>query len=226
MAGVLAALDSRVEFDRPDAGGSVPVTYGYDATILIDICDSILTAKNAGDLTEKQLPYAEHAENIIRAVAKVGIIALVDEATGYQYDRERNALQSILKAYISEELLPWQKKFPDLFYKEIFRLKKWDFTVNGIQNRPSVIGTWTNNLIYKRLPKGVLKELKKNTPINEKGKRKHRYHQLLTDDIGNPHLQQQLTSVITIMRLSKDWPDFEQKFGQLYGQTSIDFNAE
>lgn len=82
MAGVLNAISRRVEFIRPGAGGSVSTTYGYDATVLIDICDSILSAKNAGDLTEKQIQYAVHADKIIRAVAKVGIVALVDEATG------------------------------------------------------------------------------------------------------------------------------------------------
>mgnify|MGYP003561277120 CR=1 FL=1 len=52
----------------------------------------------------------------MRAFARVGITALVDEATGYQYERENDELQKILKAYISEELLPWQKRFPDIFY--------------------------------------------------------------------------------------------------------------
>lgn len=42
----------------------------------------------------------------MRVFARVGITALVDEATGYQYDREKNELQKILKAYIAEDLLP------------------------------------------------------------------------------------------------------------------------
>jgi hypothetical protein len=80
---------------------------------------------------------------LVRAFAKVGIVALVDEATGYQYDREKDALQKILEQYISPELLPWEKRFPDEFYREIFKLKGWDFTVNGINKRPSIIGKWT-----------------------------------------------------------------------------------
>ncbi|WP_394353172.1 P63C domain-containing protein [Mucilaginibacter humi] len=62
---------------------------------------------------------------------------------------------------MAAELLPWQKRFPDEFYKEIFRLNGWDYTVNGIKNRPGVIGTWTKNLIYNLLPNGVLAELEK-----------------------------------------------------------------
>ena len=225
-AGIDESLDNRVEFERKTSSGAVPATYGYDATILIDICDAILTAKNAGDLKSNQIIYAEHAEIIIRSVAKVGIIALVDEATGYQYDREAQALQKILKAYISEELLAWQKRFPDVFYQEIFRLNGWNYTVSGIKKRPGVIGNWTNNLIYKKLPRGVLAELKKLTPKDTKGHKKHRFHQLLTLDIGHADLQRQLSSVITIMKLSKDWDDFTLKFNQLYGQTSLDLVFE
>jgi hypothetical protein len=44
--------------------------------------------------------------------ARVGIIALVDEATGYQEVRDHEALQEILKRYISEELLVWVRTFP------------------------------------------------------------------------------------------------------------------
>lgn len=199
---------------------------GYDASIIPLVSDLYLRAREAKALHSTQFETALKSEILVRSLAKLGITALVDEATGYQYKREKDELQKILKAYINEELLPWQKRFPDIFYREIFRLNGWDFTVNGIQNRPSVIGTWTNNLIYRRLPKGVLEELKSNTPIDDKGRRTHRFHQLLTEDVGNPHLQQQITAVITIMRLSKDWKDFERQFNQLYGQTALDLNFE
>jgi len=204
------------------------INEGIPATVLIDICDIWQQADKKGALENK--PNAKAAANnayiIFKGFAKVGITALVDEATGYQFDRERQELQAILKAYISEELLLWEKKFPDVFYKQIFKLNGWDFTVNGIKKRPSVIGTWTNNLIYKQLPKGVLEELRKRTPKNEKGKRKHRFHQLLSLNIGNPDLQRQLSSVITIMKLSKDWDHFLDQFNQIYGQTKLDLKFD
>ena len=137
---------------------------GYEATILADICEAFLEARNYIELSTRQRVIADQCEILIRGFARVGITALVDEATGYQYERERDALQSILKAYINEELLKWQKLFPDIFYYEIFRLNNWDYTVKGIQKRPGVIGKWTNELIYKQLPKGVLEELKNRTP--------------------------------------------------------------
>jgi len=200
--------------------------YGYLANILPEVCYVFIDADKEGKLKPTQKNYVEQAEKLIRGFATLGIIALVDEATGYQYDREAKELQKILKAYISNELLPWQKRFPDMFYKEIFRLNGWDYTVSDIKKRPGVIGIWTNKLIYRQLPKGVLRELKSKTPKNEKGTRKARFHQLLTLDIGHPDLQRQLASVITIMQLSKNWKDFELNFNKLYGQQTLDFNID
>lgn len=65
---------------------------------------------------------------MLKALANVGITALVDEATGYQKDRPKDELRLILEAYISKELLPWTERFPEEFYKEMFRLRQWPFS--------------------------------------------------------------------------------------------------
>lgn len=188
---------------------------GYRAQILPSVCYVYLDAQKAGVIKENQKHIAERAEKLIRGFATIGIIALVDEATGYQYEREHDELQKILKAYISEELLPWQKKFPDVFYKEIFRLNGWDYTIQDIKKRPSVVGKWTNKLIYEQLPKGVLKELKQQTPKSEAGNYTARFHQSLTTDIGNPHLQNQINSVIPLMQISDNWQQFISNFNKM-----------
>ena len=189
---------------------------GYEATTLADLCNIILQARLEGHVkTPKQKQIADQCEVLIRGFAKVGIIALVDEATGYQYERENAELQAIFKAYISKDLLPWQKRFPDNFYKEIFRLNGWNYTVKDIKQRPGVVGTWTKKLIYEQLPKGILKELEKNTPKNDEGKYKARLHQSLTSDIGNPHLQSQIYSIIGVMNISDDWKDFTRNFNKM-----------
>ncbi|MDE5490650.1 P63C domain-containing protein [Elizabethkingia meningoseptica] len=228
-AGLYDSISKRVQFDRLGAGGSVSTTYGYDVTVLIDICDAIIESKNAGKLNPKYKIYAERAEIIMRSVAKVGIVALVDEATGYQYEREKDALQVILKAYINEELIKWQKMFPDTFYYEIFRLKNWDFTVSGIKKRPGVIGKWTNELIYKQLPKGVLDELKSKTPKSKEGNYTARFFQSLTPDIGHPALTAQIYKVIGLMNISNTWDEFKSHFNRMVdrnnGQMEIDFES-
>jgi hypothetical protein len=195
---------------------------GFEATVLADICDGFLEARKQIHLSPRQSIIADQCEILIRGFARVGIIALIDEATGYQYDREKDELQKILSSYISSELLPWQKRFPDEFYKEIFRLNRWDFTVSGIQKRPGVIGTWTKQLVYNLLPKGVVVELEKKTPKSAAGNKLARLHQSLTLDIGEPHLEKQLVSIITLMNVSNTWKDFIKLFGKKYGQTMMD----
>lgn len=188
---------------------------GYESYALLDICDAFLEARKHIDLGERQKIIAAQCEIIIRSFAKLGLIALIDEATGYQYERERNELQKLIDIYVNEELRAWQKVFPDIYYQEIFRLRGWDFTVNGIKKRPGVVGTWTNKFIYQQLPPGVLEELKRKTPKTESGNYSARFFQSLTEDIGDPHLRSQLQSVITLLQISDTWEEFISKFNKL-----------
>ena len=221
-------LSKPIKFKRNNAGGSQSTANGYEVTLLVDICSAIIDANRAGVFDNNVI--VRNADIIIRSVAKVGIIALVDEATGYQYERENDELQKILKAYISEELLPWQKRFPDIFYKELFRLNGWDYTVNGIKKRPGIIGKWTNTFIYEELPNGVLEELKKKTPKSESGNRTNRYHQLLTTDIGEPNLEKQINKVITLFQVSDNMKQFCDNFKKMkmrqIGQMELPFEFD
>lgn len=221
-------LSKPVKFKRNNAGGSQSTANGYEETLLVDICSAIIDANRAGVFDNDAI--VRNADIIIRSVAKVGIIALVDEATGYQYERENDELQKILKAYISEELLPWQKRFPDIFYKELFRLNGWDYTVNGIKKRPGIIGKWTNTFIYEELPNGVLEELKKKTPKSELGNRTNRYHQLLTTDIGEPNLEKQINKEITLFQVSDNMKQFCDNFKKMkmrqIGQMELPFEFD
>lgn len=203
---------------------------GFDCLILPTVCDLYLKAREDNILLPTQIDTAQKAEILMRSLAKVGIVALVDEATGYQHDREHDELQKILKAYISEELLPWQKRFPDIFYKELFRLNGWNYTVNGIKKRPGIIGKWTNTIIYEELPKGVLNELKNKTPKNASGNRTERFHQYLTEDIGEPNLEKQINKAITLFQVSDNMKQFWQNFKKMKdrqnGQLELPFDFD
>lgn len=201
----------------------------YDALALPELCEVMLkvrdyAAQNNIELGARQKAVIAEADILIRSLAKVGIIALIDEAAGYQHEREKDELQKILKAYIAEELLPWQKRFPDVFYQELFRLNGWDYTVRGIKRRPGIIGKWTNKLIYEQLPPGVLDELKRRTPKSA------RLHQSLTADIGQPELAAQITQVVTIFRLSDNmgqmWSNFNKLQSRQAGQLELPFEFD
>lgn len=148
-------------------------------------------------------------------MARVGIIALVDEATGYQELRAKNALAQILEAFIDRELQAWIQTFPEDFYREMFRLRGLEYP-NATVKRPQYFGHLTNDVVYKRLAPGVLDELKKVTPRDDAGRRKHKYFQRLTTNVGYPKLREHLGSVVTLMKLSEDWQDFMHKLERIH----------
>lgn len=200
---------------------------GYEATVLTDICEAILDARRSGArLTERQKVVAAQCEIILSAFARVGIIALIDEATGYQNEREHLELQKILSAYISEEILKWQLTFTDDFYRQIYRLWNLPFIPKYIRNKPSFIGKLTSKYIYEQLPDGVVEKIKEKTGKTEKGNWKYKWHQSLTPEVGREHLKRQIIEVTTLMSISRSKAEFEEYFEKKYhdsGQLEFDF---
>lgn len=180
---------------------------GYEAWTLPEVCNAILDADNDRALQAQQQPMVQAARLLSRALATVGIVALVDEATGYQYDRARDALAEILQAFLREELAKWAKTFPDQYYQQLFRLRNLSYS-HFTSRRPVILGKLTNDIVYERLAPGVLDELKRRTPKTERGNRKYKFHQWLTADIGHPALREHLASVITLMKASPNWTTF------------------
>jgi hypothetical protein len=218
------ALRNPILFDAPGLSRA----YGYPATILPDICDAILTAKQAGDTTDRQDALVKRAQALISALARVGIIALVDEATGYQAYRARDELQKILAAYISPELLPWAKRFPDVFYEQIHRVWGWPYKP-GNNSRNAYIGQLTNSLIYEQLPPGVLEELRNKSPKNPStGRRKTTLHQGLTEEMGHPSLEKQISATTTLLRATPSGKPgffkelFKHAFPERQGELDLD----
>lgn len=195
--------DKLVRFTAPDWGG---IGVGYRAELLPEVCGVYLDARAAGALRQNQLHVARRAEILLRALATVGIIALVDEATGYQQTRERRALAKILEKYLSDEYKPWSRTFPFAFYKEIVRLQGWP-DVLAI-DRPGLIGHITNDVVYERVAPGVLVELQRRNPMLPTGERSQRHHQWFDPDFGLPKLREHIASVTALMRASRDWASF------------------
>ncbi|WP_150557126.1 P63C domain-containing protein [Pandoraea nosoerga] len=177
------------------------VVRGYDAAVLPAVCNIWLKAREAGALQKQQLGKAQKAEILMRALAETGIVALIDEATGYERVKPQNALQLYIEKLIRKELAAWAKKFPDEFYENIYKLKGWHWP-GMTKNRYSVVAHYTRDLVYARLGPGVLRELEQRSPKNENGNRANKLHQWLTDDVGNPMLAQHLHSIILFQRLA------------------------
>jgi len=193
-------------------GGNL--AYGYEATVLADICDAVLAARAAGALQKQQEHIAVKAEVLVRGFARVGIIALVDEATGYQRDREKDALAKILEAFVAKELQPYLKTFPADYYEQLFRLYGLPYPPAGNKSwRPAFFGHITNDVVYSRLAPDLLPELKKAA---SKAERKAKLHQWLTQDIGHPKLREHLASIVAILKLSKTPEAFKSNVNQIH----------
>lgn len=197
---------------KPERGGAA---YGYEATILADICDVILSARKQSKLLPNQTHYADACEVLIRGFARVGIVALIDEATGFQKDRTRDALARILDAFIASELQPWLRTFPSEFYQQMFRLRDLEYNPHNVR-RPQYFGVLTNNVVYDRLAPGVKEELQRGVPRNDHGRPTAKYFQKLTQHTGYPKLREHLGSIVTLMKLSNNWDDFIEKLDRIH----------
>lgn len=193
---------------------------GYDAELLPRVAEVYLLMRDELQKNNKPIPkqYAHiiHAcDLVMRGLARVGIVALVDEATGYQEVRDRQALQAILDKFLRKEFATWAKCFPDDFYKEIFRLRGWSWKGMKI-NKPGIVAYYTKDIVYERLAPGLLNDLEHRNPKNEKGYRKAKHHQWLTDDIGHPALAQHLYNVIGFMKAFDSWDSFMARLDKAY----------
>ena len=197
---------------------------GYKAEILPVVCNIYLKAREAGTLTGPQLVVSKQCEVLVRGLANTGIVALVDEATGFQSVRPRDALQVYLEMILRKELAAWSKRFPDEFYENIYKLKGWKWP--GMRkNRFSVVAKYTRDLVYERLAPGVLDELEKRSPKDDKGKRRNKLHQWLNDDVGHPMLAQHLHALLMFQRLAiqegKTWHHFLQMVKQVMPKKGV-----
>ena len=197
-------------------------TQGYDSSILALICEVYLDALKAHSknnkpvLTAKQLPNAQAAEDLSRVLMKVSIIALIDEVTGYQNERVKDALEKIFNELLLEKAKKYEVTFPVDLYKEMFRLNGWEWKPENAQKRPGVIGKWTNDLIYDRMAPGLLEQLERRNPKNEKGYRDHKHFQFLTDEVGEPKLREYFGGLKALARANTTWRKFYEMVERAY----------
>jgi hypothetical protein len=213
-----------VRYPYKVTGTSSPPALGVRAEAYPMICEVFLKARDGNALFGKgQEEIAKSADILMRGLAHTGIIALVDEATGFQAYRPSDALARILEAFIAKELQPYVSTFPQEFYEELFRLRHLDYRKDSVQ-RPQYFGMLTNDIVYERLAPGVLEELRKVTARSENGRPKHKLFQRLTANKGYPKLIYHLGQVVATMKGSSDYAEFINKLDVIrprYGQTMV-----
>lgn len=203
--------------------------HGYRAEILADLCDSILEARNSDALTtEQEQRYGLFAETLVRGFARLGIVALVDEATGYQDVRENKALQKILDKFLKDEARKWSKTFPDEFWEKLVKIKGYHSYM--ALKRPAFVGHWVNDIVYARLAPGIKSKLKEINPRLASGNRANKHHQHFTDDFGLPELKDHLSKVMVLMDASSNKTEFDRLLNRSlpkYGDTmTLDLDGQ
>lgn len=200
-----------IAFITPTGGKAL----GHRAELLPKVCDLFLQARAEGLLTAQQQSLAVQSEILVRSLAKVGIVALVDEATGFQNERDRDELHRLLSTYLTEERLAWAKRFPDEFYRQIYRLKGWKWPAG--KGKTPLLGHITNDIVYDRLPEGVLPKLRELNPMDAESKRrKHKHHQFLSEQVGQPDLRDHILQILPLMKISRSWETFKRHLDEAF----------
>lgn len=206
---------------------------GYDALLLPMVCKvyqklhaSIterLTSGDEADAAQAKRTYTQYkhiidtCNRLNNGFAERGILALVDDATGYRGDQLKEDVLRVIAAYMSPTLVKWAPKFPPQFFEEIYRLHGWEYKPGSTKN-PQYTGKFITRYVYEPLPPGVLEEMKTRLPKNESGNRKAKLWQTLSVDTGIPHLDRQINDTITVMRLSDGKDEFVRNFERLFGK--------
>lgn len=193
----------------------------YDANAIPIICDLYMEADKRGLIKPGQHHVLEQSKMLLRSLAKVGITALIDEATNYQDIRGKDELQILLSTFIADELQSYSKQFPKEYFEELFRLygKPYDPTTT---KRPRNFAQFNIKYVYKMLPPQVWDKIEEINPTilnpnTNKRDRKNHIHRNLTDE-GKQWLQSHLSSLIPVMTISEDIEDFKIKFDKAFNR--------
>lgn len=192
---------------------------GITAESFLEICKAYMRALNANALqSQRQREIAVHAGIFAAACATTGLIALIDEATGYQYDRAEDALRLKMRVFLEEEMRQWEKTFPDQLWTEFGRLTNWKGAVHS--QRPRYWGKLVMELVYDYLDSDVATWLRENAPEPRKGQN---YHQWLSSQYGLKRLTEHIWMVIGMAATCQTLPELRQRLAERFGKHPVQF---
>jgi hypothetical protein len=195
-------LETNVRFVIPNAGHGV----GIRADDFVSVCEAYADALVEGRLRADQEHIGRRAYAITRGLARRGIEALVDEATGFQKLRAEGELQTKFAAYLRDELAPWERAFPPEFYGKLARVYRQK--PGSGSRRPGFMGQFTRRFVYEATDPDVAHELAARIGSPERG---NNYHQLLTDR-ARAVLVRHIDRLYAVLRQSDSPEDFRMRF--------------
>lgn len=187
---------------------------GLTAEMFLEVCQGYVAAFTSNALkTSRQKENAMSCAVLLASCAKIGLIALIDEATGYQFVREDDALRVKLKAFIADELRAWEKTFPDELWEEFGRLTGWK---GSLHSRPKWWGKLVIELIYETLDPDVAAYLKQNKPPAGV-----RWHSQLTENYGARQLVSRCFEIVGMAKDCHTINELRSKVALHYGKEPV-----
>ena len=214
-------LERLVPFRLLEVEGLEKAVKGLPHDLMIEVCQGFVAALQATlqpnspfpPLTTRQQQMAVQASMFLSACAKVGLEALIDEATGYQYERAEDALQVKLRAFIADELRAWEKTFPDELWLEFGRLTGW---ATPLRSRPKWWGKLVIEMIYDTLDPDVAEYLKANKPAPG-----IRWHRQLTENYGVRQLVSRCYEIVGMSKPCTNMRELRDRVALHYGKRPV-----
>ncbi len=219
----VAALKDYIPDDLPGQMFEIEIPEVVNKTVLgmtaetfLEICTAYARALDEGKLkTPRQIEIATKAGVFLAACSKVGLIALIDEATGYQYVRSEEALQLKLRLFLGEEMRKWEQTFPEELWREFGRLTNWH---GSLVQRPKYWGRLVMELIYDYLEPDVADWLRKHNPKPQKGQN---HHQWLNGQYGLKKLTEHIWKVVGMAQACNSMRELRMKMAEVYGRQVV-----
>lgn len=185
-----------IEFTTPSDG----LVQGIEALAFYKVCQEITNRVFMGTSPPELWPIVQQARLVETACGGLGILGLIDDASGYQDKSAHRGLQRVFAILMRSEPAPWVRTFPEDLYKEFARLSRVAYRPGS---RPLLWGKITM-AIYRCCQPGLEAELRRHNP-NPTHRRNH--HQWLTP-AGRKLLNETLRTVLTLARTSSTMPEF------------------
>lgn len=203
--------------------------HGYEATVLIEVCDALIESRES--LLPSQKFLARQAEIIVRSAAKVGIIALIDEATGFIEDKRREEYRALWQEFIRDEFRQWEEaEFPDDIFDLIYKLYGLKRINPSSTKHPRFFSKFLRKYVYIPLASSngaILEQLEEKNPVvYANGGRRYKLFQFLSDEIGLPALRQHIWQVVGIGRSVRTKQHFDRAFFSAFPEALPRKNAD
>ena len=208
------ALSELEKFESPISLPSGRRAQFFPAGVITQIASGVIDAALNKSLHRARQRLVPNCLQIMKALAMTGEVALIDEATGYQYHRAPDALQELISKLLRQSCASWERRFQPDYYRAIYRLFGWKYNGHE-QNPPHVVGQITHRWVYGPvLPVEMIEEIRARKSLSQ------RHHQWLSEQ-GLARLESQIHAVTAIARSSVSYPDFKRRCDAAFEGTPL-----